>query len=94
MSYAVSSHFQEMFEAGQGFLDVGLHSYCTRSCQITRLYYTCRKRFLYCASGALGEREREREKDGSDVTLVALKLAMSIALFLAKKLHLSFSSLE
>ena len=56
------------------------------------------------------ERERERESDGSDVTLVALKLAMnfapflakiwtlvlakSFALFLAKNLHLSFSPLE
>ena len=28
-------------------------------------------------------------RDGSDVTLVALKLAMSFALFLAKNLHLS-----
>ena len=48
---------------------------------------------MYCAWGALGERERERERerDGirSDVTLVALKLAMSFALFLAKNLHLS-----
>ena len=35
------------------------------------------------------EREREREKDGSDVTIVALKLAMSFALLLAKNLHLS-----
>ena len=35
------------------------------------------------------EREREREKDGSDVTLVALKLAMNFAPFLAKNLHLS-----
>ena len=35
------------------------------------------------------ERERDRERDGSDVTLVALKLAMSFALFLAKNLHLS-----
>ena len=35
------------------------------------------------------ERERERERDGSDVTLVALKLAMSFALFLAKNFHLS-----
>ena len=35
------------------------------------------------------EREREREKDGSDVTIVALKLAMSFALFLAKNVHLS-----
>ena len=40
------------------------------------------------------ERERERERDGSDVTRVALKLAMSFALFLAKNLHLSFSPLE
>ena len=35
-------------------------------------------------------REREREKDGSDVTIVALKLAMSFALLLAKNVHLSF----
>ena len=35
------------------------------------------------------EREREREKEGSDVTIVALKLAMSFALLLAKNVHLS-----
>ena len=37
------------------------------------------------------ERYREREKDGSDVTIVALKLAMSftVALLLAKNVHLS-----
>ena len=35
------------------------------------------------------ERERYRERDGSDATIVALKLAMSFALFLAKYLHLS-----
>ena len=35
------------------------------------------------------EREREREKDGSDVIIVALKLAMSFALFLAKNVHFS-----
>ena len=35
------------------------------------------------------ERERERERDGSDVTLVALKLAMNFAPFLAKNFHLS-----
>ena len=35
------------------------------------------------------EREREREKDGSYVTIVALKLAMSFALLLAKNVHLS-----
>ena len=54
------------------------------------------------------ERERESEWDGSDVTLVALnlamniapflaktlKLAMNFALFLAKNFHLSFSPLE
>ena len=34
------------------------------------------------------ERYREREKDGSDVTIVALKLAMSFALLLAKTVHL------
>ena len=34
------------------------------------------------------QREREREKDGSDVTIVALKLAMSFALLLAKNVHL------
>ena len=33
--------------------------------------------------------EREREKDWSDVTIVALKLAMSFALLLAKNMHLS-----
>ena len=36
------------------------------------------------------ERERERDRDGSDVTLVALKLAMNFALFLATNLHLFF----
>ena len=30
-----------------------------------------------------------REIDGSDVTIVALKLAMSVALFFAKNLHFS-----
>ena len=35
------------------------------------------------------ERYREREKDGSDVTIVALKLAMNFALLLAKNVHLS-----
>ena len=35
------------------------------------------------------ERERERGKDGSDVTIVALNLAMSFALLLAKNVHLS-----
>ena len=35
------------------------------------------------------EIQREREKDGSDVTIFALKLAMSFALLLAKNVHLS-----
>ena len=39
------------------------------------------------------ERERERERDGSDVTLVALKLAMNVAPFLAKNLHLSIGDM-
>ena len=53
-------------------------------------YY--RKRLLYCAWGSFGvrererereryrerEREKERERDGSDVTIVALKLAMNL----------------
>ena len=34
------------------------------------------------------EREIQREKDGSDVTIVALKLAKSFALLLAKNVHL------
>ena len=58
-----------------------------------------RKCFLYRAWGALGvreresaiQRERERETDGSDVTSLALKMAMSFALFLAKIVHLSFA---
>ena len=59
-----------------------------------------RKRFLYCAWGAWGEREgeiqrereRERERvwDGSDDTLVALKLARNFALFVAKTLKFFF----
>ena len=63
------------------------------------LLQEARKRFLYCAWGTFGEREREREiqrererereKDGSDVTFVALKLAMSFAFLLAKNVHLS-----
>ena len=46
-----------------------------------------RKRLLVREVLSVRERdtEREREKDGSDVTIVALKLAMSFALFLAKK---------
>ena len=40
-------------------------------------YYRKRGSASYCALGALGERERERR--GSDVTIVALKLAPSAA---------------
>ena len=39
----------------------------------------------------MGEIQREREMDGSDVTLVALKLAKKFALFLAKTLNLAKS---
>ena len=56
------------------------------------LYYRKRGSASYnCTWGTFGERERyrEREKDGSDVTIVALKLAMSFALLLAKNVHLS-----
>ena len=35
------------------------------------------------------EIQGEREKDGSDVTIVALKLAMSFALLLTENVHLS-----
>ena len=46
---------------------------------------------ILCVRYIRWEREiqREREKDGSDVTIVALKLAMSFALLLAKNVHLS-----
>ena len=37
------------------------------------------------------ERERERERYGSDVTLVALKLSMNFAPFLAKTLKLAMN---
>ena len=47
---------------------------------------------ILCVRCVRRERERERkiqrETDGSDGTIVALKLAMSFALFLAKHLHL------
>ena len=60
------------------------------------------------SASALPIIQRERERDGSDVTLVALKLvkkfalflakalklAKSFALFLAKNLHLSFSPMK
>ena len=58
-------------------------------------HYWKRGSASYCALGALGERERyrdrERERDGSDVTLVALKLAMNFAPFLAKTLKLAMN---
>ena len=56
-------------------------------------YYRKRGSASYIVREVLSVRERdterEREKDGSDVTIVALKLAMSFALFLAKNVHLS-----
>ena len=63
--------------------------------EIVREVHSVRERERDCAWGTFGERERERdtererEKDGSDVTIVALKLAMSFALLLAKNVHLS-----
>ena len=47
--------------------------------------------YIVCEVHSEREREiqREREKDGSDVTIVGLKLAMSFALLLAKNVHLS-----
>ena len=61
------------------------------------IFFYCRKRgsASYIVREVHSEREREREreiqreKDGSDVTIVALKLAMSFALLLAKNVHLS-----
>ena len=44
---------------------------------------------ILCVRCIRWEREIQREKDGSDVTTVALKLAMSFALLLAKNVHLS-----
>ena len=48
------------------------------------IIYQVRKHLVYCACGALVERPRER--DGSDVTIVALKLVMS-SLFPLSKIH-------
>ena len=57
------------------------------------LYYRKRGSVSYIVREVHSVREREREiqreKDGSDVTMVALKLAMSFALLLAKNVHLS-----
>ena len=52
-------------------------------------YYRKRGSASYIVREVHSVREREREKDGSDVTIVALKLAMSLALLLAKNVHLS-----
>ena len=46
-------------------------------------------RYIRCERERERDTEREREKDGSDVTIVALKLAMSFARLLAKNVHLS-----
>ena len=74
------------------------------------IYYRKRGSASYSVREVRSVRERDTERDGSDVTIVALKLAMcfalflaktctlvlakSFALFLAKNLHLSFSPLE
>ena len=62
-----------------------------------RKYYRKRGSVSYIVREVHSVRERERdrerkiqrEKDGSDVTIVALKLVMSFALLLAKNVHLS-----
>ena len=56
-----------------------------------KVYYRKRGSASYIVREVHSVREREiqREKDGSDVTIVALKLAMSFALLLAKNVHLS-----
>ena len=58
------------------------------------LYYRKRGSVSYSVRSVRSVRETDTERDGSDVTIVALKLAMSFALFLAKNLPLSFSPLE
>ena len=50
-------------------------------------YYRKRGNASYIVREVHSVREREREKDGSDATIVALKLAMSFALLLAKNVH-------
>ena len=49
---------------------------------------------ILCVRCARWEREMQREWDGSDVTLVALKLAKKFALFLAKTLKLAIQAIE
>ena len=65
---------------------------CVRTCGSVRVCVYYKKRgsasYIVREVRSVRERERYREKDGSDVTISALKLAMSFALFLAKNLHL------
>ena len=49
---------------------------------------------ILCVRCARWEREIQREWDGSDVTLVALKSAKNFALFLAKTLKLAIQAIE
>ena len=53
------------------------------------LYYRKRGSASYIVREVREVGERDTERDGSGVTLVALKLAMSFALFFAKNFHLS-----
>ena len=63
--------------------------------KVTRAQYRKRFRASYIVREVLSvrerdterERERERERDGSDVTIVALKLAMNLHFPFAKKSH-------
>ena len=66
-----------------------------KSCPCAQSYYRKRGSASYIVREVRSVRERyregerERERDGSDVTLLALNLAMNLAPFLAKKFHLS-----
>ena len=72
---------------------------CTFFCfDIVDFYYRKRGSASYIVREVREVREREiqreRARNGSDVTLVALKLEKSFALFLATNLHLSFSPMK
>ena len=81
---AASAHREPPFFTKATNLE-GVHSKRGSASYIVREVHSVREREIQ------REREREREKDGSDVTIVALKLAMSFTLFLAKNVHLILS---
>ena len=68
-------------------------------CDYSRCIVPSGKRLVYCALGVCvcvcvcvreRERETETERDGSDATIVALKLAMSLHFPCKKNSHFSF----